>query len=206
MMEEEWLACADPVQMLRFSQHEASERQLRLLAVAAARLLWSQIPSEPLHEAVEMAERYADGYLEAAALQQYRNHLYRHWKNNHVFAAVLATTFPSNRRPTVTAGGTWQVTVTYLGQALAPYVRDVLEGTFCSRCRPVTFNPAWRTDTSLSLARQMYESRDFGAMPILADAIQDAGCEDEQILHHCRDANQPHVRGCWVVDLVLEKS
>jgi hypothetical protein len=71
--------------------------------------------------------------------------------------------------------------------------------------RPIAFNPAWRTDTALSLANQMYDSRDFGAMPILADALQDAGCEDGAILQHCRDAKQPHVRGCWVVDLVLGK-
>jgi hypothetical protein len=51
----------------------------------------------------------------------------------------------------------------------------------------------------------MYESRKFGAMPILADALQDAGCDSEDILHHCRDNDQLHVRGCWVVDLVLGK-
>ena len=51
----------------------------------------------------------------------------------------------------------------------------------------------------------MYESREFSAMPILADALQDAGCEDDAILTHCRDPKQIHVRGCWVVDLVLGK-
>ena len=66
-------------------------------------------------------------------------------------------------------------------------------------------SPAWLTDTAVSLARGMYESRDFSAMPILADALQDAGCDNADILTHCRDANQPHVRGCWVVDLVLGK-
>ena len=71
--------------------------------------------------------------------------------------------------------------------------------------RPFTFSPAWRTDTVLTLAKHMYESREFSAMPILADALQDAGCDNEQILSHCRDANQVHVRGCWVVDLVLGK-
>jgi hypothetical protein len=50
----------------------------------------------------------------------------------------------------------------------------------------------------------MYESRDFGAMPILVDALQEAGCESEDILAHCRGPG-PHVRGCWVVDLVLGK-
>ena len=52
----------------------------------------------------------------------------------------------------------------------------------------------------------MYDSRDFSPMSILADALQDAGCEYEDILAHCRDANGIHVRGCWVVDLVLGKS
>jgi hypothetical protein len=69
----------------------------------------------------------------------------------------------------------------------------------------VTFSPSWRTDTALTLARQMYDSRDFGAMPILADALQDAGCDNEDVLNHCRDANATHVRGCWVVDGVLGK-
>jgi hypothetical protein len=81
-------------------------------------------------------------------------------------------------------------------------IRDIFGNPF----RPVTFSPAWRTDTAVSLARQMYESREFGAMPILADALQDAGCDNDDILGHCRDPQQIHVRGCWVVDLVLGKS
>jgi len=67
------------------------------------------------------------------------------------------------------------------------------------------FNAAWRTSTAVTLASQVYDSRDFGAMPILADALQDAGCDNDDILNHCRDAKQVHVRGCWVVDLVLGK-
>jgi hypothetical protein len=70
--------------------------------------------------------------------------------------------------------------------------------------RLVTFSLSWRTDTALALARQMHESSDFSAMPILADALQDAGCENADILDHCRGLG-PHVRGCWVVDLVLGK-
>jgi hypothetical protein len=70
--------------------------------------------------------------------------------------------------------------------------------------RPVTFSPEWRTSTAVTLAQQMYESRDFSPMRILADALQDAGCDNEDILNHCRGEG-PHVRGCWVVDLVLGK-
>jgi hypothetical protein len=55
------------------------------------------------------------------------------------------------------------------------------------------------------LAKGMYDSRDFSPMPILADALQDADCDSEDILNHCRDPNQVHVRGCWVVDFVLGK-
>jgi hypothetical protein len=68
----------------------------------------------------------------------------------------------------------------------------------------VNFDPAWHADTAVSLAQQMYDARDFSAMPILADALQDAGCDNEGILSHCRSSG-PHVRGCWVVDLVLGK-
>jgi hypothetical protein len=82
----------------------------------------------------------------------------------------------------------------------------ILRDIFGNPFRPVAFSLSWRTDTAVTLASQMYESRDFGAMPILADAIQDAGCEDESVLSHCRDPNAVHVRGCWVVDLVLGKA
>jgi hypothetical protein len=71
--------------------------------------------------------------------------------------------------------------------------------------RPVNWNSLWRTDTVLSLARQMYKSRDFSAMPILADALQDAGCDNDDVLNHCRDPRAIHVRGCWVIDCIFGK-
>jgi hypothetical protein len=82
-----------------------------------------------------------------------------------------------------------------------PLLRDIFGNPF----RPVTFSPEWRTDTAMSLARTMYDAREFSAMPILADALQDAGCDNEDILSHCRDGTLKHVRGCWVVDHVLGK-
>ena len=82
----------------------------------------------------------------------------------------------------------------------AQLLRDVIGNPF----RPGTIYRDWLTSTVKTLATQMYEARDFGAMPILADALQDAGCDDEDVLAHCRGPG-PHVRGCWVVDLVLGK-
>ena len=81
-------------------------------------------------------------------------------------------------------------------------VRDIFGNPF----RPVTYSPEWRTDTAITLARTIHESREFSAMPVLADALQDAGCDNDDILSHCRDTSQVHVRGCWVVDLVLGRS
>ena len=54
--------------------------------------------------------------------------------------------------------------------------------------------PAWRTDTAIALAKQMYESRDFTAMPILADALQDAGCDNADMLRHCRGPGRARPR------------
>jgi hypothetical protein len=69
----------------------------------------------------------------------------------------------------------------------------------------VTFERAWRTSTVLGLCRQMYDTHDFSGMPVLADALQDAGCDHDEILGHCREPGE-HARGCWVVDLALGKS
>jgi hypothetical protein len=93
----------------------------------------------------------------------------------------------------------WRVQAEWAAQLIL--LRDIFGNPF----HPVTFSPSWRTDTAVSLARTMYESRDFSAMPILADALQDAGCDNPDILDHCRDTALTHVRGCWVVDLVLGK-
>ncbi len=82
---------------------------------------------------------------------------------------------------------------------------ELLRDIFASPFRPAAFDRVWGTDTVLAMARQMYDSREFSAMPILADALQDAGCDNGDILGHCRDTTVSHVRGCWVVDLVLGK-
>lgn len=81
-------------------------------------------------------------------------------------------------------------------------IRDIFGDPF----RPVRFDLQWRTATAVALARQAYSDNEFALLPILADALQDAGCESDDILNHCRDLSVTHVRGCWVVDLVLGKS
>jgi hypothetical protein len=84
--------------------------------------------------------------------------------------------------------------------AQAALVRDIF-----NPFRPVVLDPAWLTSDVIALARGIYTDRTFSAMPILADALQDAGCTDEDVLAHCRDTALSHVRGCWVVDRILGK-
>ncbi|MBL8795674.1 MAG: hypothetical protein JNM56_17345 [Planctomycetia bacterium] len=81
---------------------------------------------------------------------------------------------------------------------LADLYRCVIGNPF----RPLTFAPQWRTDNVLGLAQAIYEDRAFDRLPILADALEDAGCDSADLLNHCRGQG-PHARGCFVVDLIL---
>jgi hypothetical protein len=83
---------------------------------------------------------------------------------------------------------------------LANLVRDIFGNPF----RPVSLDSSWFTSTVVSLAAGIYADRAFDLLPIMADALQDAGCDNEEVLEHCRGGGV-HVRGCWVVDLVLGK-
>jgi hypothetical protein len=82
----------------------------------------------------------------------------------------------------------------------ATHLRDICGNPF----RSATFNPSWRTLSVVRLAQTIYDERSFGKMPDLGDALERSGCRDEAMLNHCRESGE-HVRGCWVVDLVLGK-
>lgn len=221
MTEAEWQSATDPTPMLEFLRGRASERKLRLLMVACARLLWGRVPPGEMREAVEAAERAADGVPWEDELTGYCDRLYRmpvdagrktgqNWFKDQsseelgVYFTVLKTTgagcgiLTIIPRLATSTGGPFILPL--IGSLLPHLIRDIFGNPF----RPVTFSPDWRTDSVLSLAKQMYDGREFSAMPILADALQDAGCDSEDVLDHCRGGG-PHVRGCWVVDLVLGK-
>jgi hypothetical protein len=67
------------------------------------------------------------------------------------------------------------------------------------------FLKKWRSESAVALARTAYDTRNFSLLPILADALEEAGCDNPDILTHCRQPDGVHARGCWVVDLVLDK-
>jgi hypothetical protein len=70
---------------------------------------------------------------------------------------------------------------------------------------PLAWQPEWFTSTVCDLAAHIYERREFHLMPILGDALMDAGCDHQLVQNHCHAA-KPHARGCWVVDAILGKS
>jgi hypothetical protein len=213
MTEAEWLACDDAWSLLNFLRTtlRAPVRKMRLVFCAACRDVWDELTDPRYRRAVEVAELFADklvGDDERAAA----------WDAVATNGASRSDPLRKATMLTVGRNMTAPNCLHYLSRPRAGHdanelrartgVRDVvlIRDIFGNPFRPVSFDPAWRTDTAVALARTMYDSREFSAMPILADALQDAGCEDEQILTHCRDANQLHVRGCWVCDLVLNKT
>jgi len=80
----------------------------------------------------------------------------------------------------------------------------LLRETVGNPFHPVTLDLAWLTTTVTSLAHAIYAERSFERLPILADALEDSGCTNQDMLDHCRQSGE-HGRGCWVVDLVLGK-
>ncbi len=94
--------------------------------------------------------------------------------------------------------------VAWEDRAQCAALRDVAGNLF----RPVALDPAWLAragGAALLLARLIYDNDQFGDLPFLADALEDAGCTDEQLLAHCR-APGAHRRGCWAVDLLLRRA
>jgi hypothetical protein len=219
--EEEWLACENPTPMLLYldSIGLGSERKLRLFSVACCRRLLSKVPVRPQSErAVEVAEHFADGLASDAELRHFCC-----YANNTAEHACREVAESESGIPSAdcTAGNAAWAIAEYRAlppdhNGLSPVfnakVRDEqskqchsLRDIFGNPFRPVAPDPAWLTSDVLALARGIYEEKAFDRMPILADALQDAGCDNEDVLSHCRDTQLAHVRGCWVVDQLLGK-
>lgn len=89
-------------------------------------------------------------------------------------------------------------------EVLAIMIRDVFGFKLF---RTVAFDDRWRTSTVVDLAEAIDTDRAFDRIPILADALMDAGCDSDDVLSHCHHCHGegPHVRGCWLIDLILNK-
>lgn len=232
MTEEEWKVCDDPARMPEFVRGKVSDRKLRLFAVTCCRRLAGGVANPKVLYALDLAGRAADGadvpgklrragadLRDAMALQEQRfgEFGYIHdtewfptravarlfgekgiapvsqvvWIPGRVTRAVRETTLSAYRERDALAEQA----------AMADLVREVCGDPF----RPVALDPSWLTSAVTALSNRVYDTRDFSLMPILHDALIEAGCDDADVLGHCRDSNAVHVRGCWVVDMLTDR-
>ncbi len=212
MTEAEWTACNDPTPMLEFLRGKASDRKLRLFACACCRVGWHVVKNERSRRAVMTAERYADGLAARKVLNEvWAAASQVGWRGTPTRAAGAAASGAAQAAaPTMTTleAASVATAITHAMRSpknLSGLIRDIFGNPF----RPLPpLDPAWLgwNDSAIrKIAQTIYDTRAFDRLPVLADALEDAGCTDAAILAHCRERGE-HVRGCWVVDLLLGKS
>jgi hypothetical protein len=218
MTEAYWLSADDPGRMIRFLGDRLSDRQARLFAVACCRP-FEQALDPTCRKALLVAELYADGQRAASTLAKARAGV----------TAVLGQTPPTAREGPMLV--TWLCQPAFVrqwalqvarGSASLLAARDphptakaarrvagvgqarVLRCVAGNPFWPAAWDPRWRSADVRGIAVGMYEDRAFDRAPILADALQDAGCDEVGVLRHLRK-DTAHVRGCHVLDWVLAK-
>lgn len=216
MTESEWLASNDPVAMLKRLNRPLGDRLLLLYGVACCRLHWHLLTHEVSREAVEWTERYADGLafkdeehgriewcsegaafgVEGDVKWEYGN---EYGADRSDYNLRVKVAYLANSLMTLDGQTPFDPTLSSYRNVLSvPLIHDIFGNPY----RPVTIEPHWLTENVVGLASTIYDERCFDRMPILADALMDAGCFDDEILNHCRGKG-PHARGCWVVDCLL---
>jgi hypothetical protein len=247
--EAEWDAFADPRPMVGSLSDKASDRKVRLFAVACCRRIWPFLADAPSRPAVETGERYVEGAADdreldaawragcAVAVEAREDEQPRDPRSFAALAAMHAADFqvwggvyvmaaweyaaqavgadacaaagpqplPAPREPGVLfvseTRPTWLAAAAAERGTQAALLRDIAGNPFRSAPAVDPAWLAWNGGTVAKLAAAIYDGRRFADLPIVADALEDAGCADAAVLAHCRGGGE-HVRGCWVVDLL----
>jgi hypothetical protein len=213
--EDEWLTRNAPKEMLVLARRKrATDRQLRLYACACLRAVWDLLTDPVGRGAVEVAEQFADGHADRLRLSVAGREVQLlfaepveatlRWLLVAVSGAAtsgdvgMGAWLSSSNTRSIVRGGPFL-------RHQAGLLRCIVGNPF--RKRP-ELHPDWLTwndSTIRNLAVGIYEEQAFDRLPILGDALEDAGCTDRVILEHCRSSG-PHVRGCWLIDAILGKS
>jgi hypothetical protein len=230
MTEAEWLeGLPDLRAMIDYLYNlepQPSRRKTRLCMVAFCRAIWHVMTDERCRHAVEVAERFADDLAAKAdlktaieALPKKRRDFSALYKTAPIDAACSCAT---RKEQFLFAALTQVNALTVLAlengshdpSTASAQVRrqtEMIHDIFANPFRPVALIAAQRTPTVVSLAEAAYEERqlpsgelDRSRLAVLADALEDAGCTDVDILGHLRNPGR-HVRGCWPLDLILSK-
>ena len=231
MTEAEWLACCDshPMWVHLYSTEPKPLRKLALLGSACLRRIWPLLSDRRCQEAVAVVEASieepvaedvldaawkaaSDGWAamaEAAYEGAYATPELRAMSDAGLAAYQL---IDSDWQCMGNAAGAASCRIAAEGepghdaarqQELAAQVR-LVRCIFGNPFRALPGDSPWRTADIVAHAKAIYADRAFDRLPILADTLEDAGCTDHAVLDHCRQPGE-HVRGCWVVDLVLGK-
>src|SRR5262245_40848626 len=194
-------------------------RRWRLYLAACCRELFGNKPPKRVLEAFDITDRFADTGKTKAALAKARSLGYPNPNANppdttldnfdleylgnssELLEELFKEKLENDVLPRMGMSAQWDLRMKF------PASRAMLQRVLTEFEAPANagkrFDPAWRTSDVLGLARGIYRERAFDRMPILSDALLDAGCADKEILAHCR-AKTAHVRGCWLLDLILD--
>jgi hypothetical protein len=230
MTEQEWLACPDWRDMFGFIEGKVTDRKLRLFAVACCRISWALLQTDSRKD-VELAERHADGLTTNDELRAIRE-VFRATETDEVVEIIDGHRYrcdfggsAADKNALRAARSTMRQSADVVAWSdLRGTGRDFTDREFKSRLsaemttrrlllheilgplpfRPVRIDALWQTSNVTDIAQTIYDNRAFERLPIFADALEEAGCTNADILNHCR-SDGPHVRGCWVVDVILGK-
>ncbi len=227
MTEAEWLACAEVSALLGGLPSHTSDRKRGLFAVACCRQVWHLLEDERSREAVKVAERFVDGAatddelmaaeMGAEAADQALATGGRETATSRAaLSAYCVTCFGAGWDQADPGWDFALATGSYAADAARAAGKEVdqlalLRCVFGNPFRSLAIDPAWLTAMVRSLAQAAYGDRwmpnghlDHTRLAVLADALEDVGCTDEAMLSHLRSPGA-HVRGCWVLDLVLAR-
>jgi hypothetical protein len=206
---------------------KVGRRKLRLLACGCCRLAWGQMSDPRLKSAVELAERFVEGQATKAELEAAQSSIveltlrsYERDAPGVLERSAAGMVFGATQtQPLYAALGVVPSHVPFVGYAeeaeaeriVCELVRCVFGNPF--RTQP-TSDPAllsWNNGIVVKLAQAIYDERelpsgilDSARLAVLADALEEAGCTNQDMLSHCRNGGT-HIRGCWAVDLLLGK-
>jgi hypothetical protein len=230
MSEGNWFTWREPEKLL-CSASSFSPRQCGLIALACYQRTWHLIPEGPIREGVRVLERHLDSPLSprdlneanAASTQAYLDIMRRDLPGPAFTAASLAVNAPTTAldpryignlvrcaREALVAEGAPFASLPPRGRAawkrrLRLWMCDLIRDVVGDPSAPPRLEPAWRTPLVRAIAEQAEADRDYSCVPVLADALADAGCDDDALLDHLRWAPL-HVRGCWAVELLLGRA
>lgn len=217
--------CIDPEPMLEPLRGWASDRKLRLFACACCRRVWNALTNESGRYAIEVVERFVDGLasneeVEAAstaAKPASPTPLMDIWLMPPVYAAIGEATLAAARAADLAAARTacidypWEVCKGLFEGVRAgerrwqaALLRDIIGNPF----RPSALDRSWQCWNGGQvprIAQAVYDERRFADLPMLGGILEEAGCTENEVLAHCREPST-HARGCWVIDLLLNKS